>query len=138
METTFCLLRRHINATPAPPVEELRSKWPYLFNQKCIYAHFELLTDLNVLRLLELSMEECGRAIIEYFRSKPTNKDVKTVLSQSEDAEVALHVVQLLMAHFRETTDGLILLADVSFFSLLSSFQLQIVAFKNHLLERIC
>ncbi|KAK3514999.1 hypothetical protein QTP70_003255 [Hemibagrus guttatus] len=34
------------------------------------------------------------------------------VIQIYEDAEVALHVVQLLMAHFTETTDGLILLAD--------------------------
>ncbi|KAK0147739.1 hypothetical protein N1851_012559 [Merluccius polli] len=110
METTFCLL----NAFPAPSTEDIRSKWPYLFNQRCIYAHFELLTDLNVLRLLELSMEECGRVIKEYFQSKPTNKDVQTVFSQSEGTDVALLVVQLLMAHFTETTDALILLADVS------------------------
>nr|XP_020456216.1 uncharacterized protein LOC109960448 [Monopterus albus] len=114
METTFCLLRRHINAIPAPSIGGIRSKWPYLFNQRYMYAHFELLTDLNVLRLLELAMEESGKVITEYFRNKPTNKDVQTVLSQGEDTEVALHVVQLLMAHFTETTDGLILLADLS------------------------
>lgn len=116
METTFSLLRRHINASPAPAIEDIRSKWPYLFNQRCIYAHFELLTDHNVLHLLKAAMEECGRAIIQYFRTKSTNKDVEAVLSQGEDTEVALHVVQLLMAHFTETTNGLILLADVSLF----------------------
>uniref|UniRef100_A0A3P8S3X7 Uncharacterized protein n=1 Tax=Amphiprion percula TaxID=161767 RepID=A0A3P8S3X7_AMPPE len=114
METTFCLLRRHINAIPVPTIEDIRSKWPYLFNQRCIYAHFELLTDLNVLRLLELAMEECGRVIIEYFQSKSTNKDVQAVLSQGENTDVALNVVQLLMAYFTETTNGLILLADVN------------------------
>ncbi|XP_049450815.1 uncharacterized protein LOC125900084 [Epinephelus fuscoguttatus] len=114
METTFCLLHRHINATPTPSIEDIRSKWLYLFNQRCIYAHFELLTDLNVLRLLELAMDECGRAIIEYFRSKSTNKEVQTVLSQGENDEVALYVVQLLMAHFTETTNGLIVFADLS------------------------
>uniref|UniRef100_A0A3P8S092 Uncharacterized protein n=1 Tax=Amphiprion percula TaxID=161767 RepID=A0A3P8S092_AMPPE len=114
METTFCLLRRHINAIPVPTIEDIRSKWPYLFNQRCIYAHFELLTDLNVLRLLELAMEECGRVIIEYFQSKSTNKDVQAVLSQGENTDVALNVVQLLMAYFTETTNGLILLADSS------------------------
>ena len=116
METTFCLQRCHINAIPAPAIEDIRDKWPYLFSQRCIYAHFELLTDLNVLRLLELAMEECGKTMIAYFGSKPTKKIVQTVLSQGEDVEVALHVVQLLMAHFTETTDGLILLADVSLF----------------------
>jgi len=72
METTFCLQRRHISAVPFPSIEDLRCCWPYLFHQKSFFAHFQLLTDLDVLRLLELAMVECGRAIIEYFRSKPT------------------------------------------------------------------
>uniref|UniRef100_A0A3Q2QF48 Si:ch211-111e20.1 n=1 Tax=Fundulus heteroclitus TaxID=8078 RepID=A0A3Q2QF48_FUNHE len=93
--------------TFSPAIEDLRRDWPYLFHQRSIYAHFQL----NVLRLLELSMEECGRAIIEYFQSKSTNK---ATFSPDEDTEVALHVVQLLMAHFKESIDGLILSTDVS------------------------
>lgn len=73
-----------------------------------------MLTDINVLHSLELTMEECGRAISEYFRVKPTNKDVKDVLSNGEDNEMSLCVVQLLMAHFGENLTGLVLLADVS------------------------
>ncbi len=82
MECTFCLQRRDINALPPPDVEDLRGKWPFLFTQKFIYGHFELLTDINVLRSLELSMEECGTAITQYFKQKPTNQDVKNVLSK--------------------------------------------------------
>lgn len=100
MERTFCLQRRDINALPPPDAEDLRSQWPFLFTQKFIYGHFELLTDITVLRSLELSMEECGTAITQYFTRKPTNQDVKDVLSKSEDNELALRVVQLLMAHF--------------------------------------
>lgn len=55
----------------------------------------------------------------EYFKSKPTNKDVQAVLFQGEDTNVALLVVQLLVAQFTETTDGLILLADIRFSSFL-------------------
>ncbi|KAK2850261.1 hypothetical protein Q7C36_009044 [Tachysurus vachellii] len=58
-------------------------------------------------------MEECGRAITEYFRAKPTNKDVKDILSNGENNEMALRVVQLLIAHFGEDLTGLILLTDV-------------------------
>uniref|UniRef100_A0A8C1V0Y4 Uncharacterized protein n=1 Tax=Cyprinus carpio TaxID=7962 RepID=A0A8C1V0Y4_CYPCA len=114
MELTFSLQRRHINTLPPPDIEDVKSKWPFLFMPRYIYAHFELLTDINVLRSLELSMEECGRAITEYFRGKPTNKDVKDILSNGEDNEMALRVVQLLMAHFGEDLTGLILLTDVS------------------------
>ncbi|XP_034549429.1 uncharacterized protein LOC117824412 [Notolabrus celidotus] len=114
MDLTFCLQRCHINALPPPDIEDLRNKWPFLFTQRGIYAHFELLTDINVLRMLELSMEECGRAITQYFIGKPTNKDVKDVLSNSEHNEMALRVVQLLMAHFGEKITGLVLLTDMS------------------------
>ncbi len=114
MECTFCLQRRDINALPPPDVEDLRGKWPFLFTQKFIYGHFELLTDINVLRSLELSMEECGTAITQYFKQKPTNQDVKNVLSKSEDDEMALRVVQLLMAHFGEKLTGLVIFTDVS------------------------
>ncbi|XP_035989015.1 uncharacterized protein LOC118561187 [Fundulus heteroclitus] len=114
MELTFALQRRHINTLPPPETEDLKSKWPFLFMPRCIYAHFELLTDIDMLRSLELGMEECGRAIPQYFMEKPTNKAVKDVLSKGEDNELALRVVQLLMAHFGEDLTGLILLADVS------------------------
>uniref|UniRef100_A0A672NWN2 Uncharacterized protein n=1 Tax=Sinocyclocheilus grahami TaxID=75366 RepID=A0A672NWN2_SINGR len=108
MEHTFCLQRHDINALPPPDVEDLRRKWPFLFTQKFIYAHFELLTDITVLRSLELSMEECGTAITQYFTQKPTNQDIKDVLSKSKDDEMALRVVQLLMAHFGEKLTGLV------------------------------
>lgn len=114
MELTFCLQRQHMNVLPPPCVEDIKSKWPFLFTQRYIHAHFELLTDIDVLHSLELTMEECGRAISEYFRVKPTNKDVKDVLSNGEDNEMSLRVVQLLMAHFGENLTGLVLLADVS------------------------
>ncbi|KAI7802663.1 hypothetical protein IRJ41_016595 [Triplophysa rosa] len=118
MELTFCLQRHHINALPPPDVEDMRSKWPFLFIPKFIYAHFELLTDISVLRTLELSMEECGRTITQYFTRKPTNNDVKNVLSKGEDDEMALRVVQLLMAHFGENLTGLFLFTDVSLYLL--------------------
>ncbi|XP_052393908.1 uncharacterized protein LOC127942257 [Carassius gibelio] len=113
MELTFSLQRRHINTIPPPDIEDVKSKWPFLFTPRYIYGHFELLTDINVLRSLELSMQECGRAITEYFRGKPTNKNVKDILSNGEDNEMALRVVQLLMAHFGEDITGLILLTDL-------------------------
>lgn len=67
METTFYLQLCHINVLPAPTLEELRTKWPYVFTQKGLYAHFEPLTDIPLLRRLEIAMEECGRAIVEFF-----------------------------------------------------------------------
>lgn len=115
MELTFALQRHHINTLPPPGIENLKSKWPFLFTPRYIYAHFELLTDINVLRNLELSIEECGSAITEYLRGKPTNKDVKDILFNGENNEIALRAVQLLLAHFGEDLTRLILLTDVCF-----------------------
>lgn len=70
-----------------------------------------------MLRALELAMEECGRAIIEFFTNKPTNADVRGVLSQRPDLEPSFCVIQLLMAHFSESLEGLILLANVSYYN---------------------
>lgn len=67
MKTTYCLQRSQINSVPSPSVAELMEKWPYLFLQKGLFTHFELLTDINVLRALELSMQECGKSIVEFF-----------------------------------------------------------------------
>uniref|UniRef100_A0A8P4K3W5 Sterile alpha motif domain-containing protein 3 n=1 Tax=Dicentrarchus labrax TaxID=13489 RepID=A0A8P4K3W5_DICLA len=95
MKTTFCLQRNHINQTPAPSIEDLKIQWPYLFTPRGLYCHFELLTDISVLRALELSIEECGQGIEKYLRTKLKNKDV-----QSEDGELTLCIIQLLMQYF--------------------------------------
>ncbi|KAL7385137.1 hypothetical protein ABVT39_016381 [Epinephelus coioides] len=114
MKTTFCLQRKQINQTPAPSIEDLRIQWPYLFTQRGIYCHFQLLTDINVLRALELSIEECGQGIERYLRTKLKTKDVQSDVSNGEDGELTLRIIQLLMAYFEERTEGLMLLADMS------------------------
>ncbi|KAK3542673.1 hypothetical protein QTP86_032417, partial [Hemibagrus guttatus] len=63
---------------------------------------------------LELAMEECGRAIVEFFSNKLTNADVRAVISLRPDLELSFCVIQLLMAHFSETQEGLILFANAS------------------------
>ncbi len=60
-------------------------------------------------------MKECGKAIMEFFKTKPTNAKVKEVLSLCEDVELSYCVLQLLMADFSDYLTDLILLADVSF-----------------------
>uniref|UniRef100_A0A3P8RVF0 Uncharacterized protein n=1 Tax=Amphiprion percula TaxID=161767 RepID=A0A3P8RVF0_AMPPE len=58
MKKTFCLQRHQINHTPEHSIEDLRIRWPYLFTPRGIYSHFELLTNISVLRALERSIEE--------------------------------------------------------------------------------
>ncbi|CAM4608427.1 unnamed protein product [Leuciscus chuanchicus] len=114
METTFCLLRQQFNSIPAPSVEDIRRQWPYLFHQKSISAHFKLLTDTDVLNAFEMSMKECGKAITEYFKNKSKNEKVKDVQSQPENTDMAHLHIKLLMSHFQEHEDGLVLHADVA------------------------
>lgn len=117
METTFCILRQQLNSIPAPSVIGIRNQWPYLFHQKSICAHFRLLTDIDVLNAFEMSMTECEKAI-EYFKNKSKNEKVKDVLSQSENTEMAHLHVKLLMSHFQEPEDGMVLHANVFSFLL--------------------
>lgn len=119
METTYSLQRTHINQMPASSIEDLRMKWPYLFTQRGINAHFELLTDIKILQVLELSMEECGRAIVEYFKTKSNHRDVQAVFSQGLDGDLPLQVIHLLMAHFGERPAGLLIHANVSIHQLI-------------------
>ncbi|KAF7689998.1 hypothetical protein HF521_011802 [Silurus meridionalis] len=112
LEMTFCLQRQQINMLPAPTIADLRKQWPYLFTQKEFYGHFELLTKIKVLRALVLAIEECGKAIIEFFTNKPTNADVRAVLSWRPNLELSFSAIQLLMAHFSESLEGLILFAN--------------------------
>lgn len=72
-----------------------------------------MLTDKKVLRLLESSIQEGGPKIVQFFKEKPTNEDVRNTLS-SDQNDLAAMVLQLLLAHFKEKLDGLILLTDVS------------------------
>ncbi|XP_039608902.1 uncharacterized protein LOC120528891 [Polypterus senegalus] len=111
MEETYCYQRRMINAIPSPTIANLKIKWPYLFMQRYMNSHFELLTDRNVLSHLEMSFKECGKLITEYFKAKPTNTIVQNVLTRGEE-DVAACVLQLLLAHFEEKMDGLILQTD--------------------------
>ncbi|KAL1005575.1 hypothetical protein UPYG_G00060850 [Umbra pygmaea] len=59
-------------------------------------------------------MGECGKTIPEYFKSRPKDQNMKDVLSQAENLEIADLVIKLLLAHFNESESGLILHADVS------------------------
>ncbi|XP_041950466.1 uncharacterized protein LOC121711169 [Alosa sapidissima] len=87
MDITFYLQRCHINALPPPTIAHLKTKWPYLFTQKGFISHFQLLTDVCLLRTLAIAMEDCGNIIVEMLKAKPTNAGVKDILNQA-DAEL--------------------------------------------------
>uniref|UniRef100_A0A087X525 Uncharacterized protein n=1 Tax=Poecilia formosa TaxID=48698 RepID=A0A087X525_POEFO len=112
METTYSLQRKHINELPAPSIADLQINWPYLFTQRGIFSHFELLTDVPLLRVLELSFEKYGNTVVEYFCTKVKASYVQTILAQKATGDLTFLVIQLLMAHFNESPDGLMLTTD--------------------------
>ncbi len=119
MKATYYLQRQNINASPPPSISELKNDWPYLFTLKELYSHFKLLTDIGILDKMEQAMEEKGKLILQFFEQKPagTNADeVERILVKyngEENSAPCPAVILLLMAHFREKSEGLILQADV-------------------------
>lgn len=61
-----------------------------------------------------MSMEECGKAILGYFQSRPKDKVMKDILSQADSLEIAHLVTKLLLAHFDESESRLMTHADVN------------------------
>ncbi|TRY93720.1 hypothetical protein DNTS_002151 [Danionella cerebrum] len=49
--------------------------------------------------------------LMEFFKGKPTNDEVRNILSRGEN-DVTAMALQLLLAHFKENLDGLVLQAD--------------------------
>lgn len=105
------LIRKMINSIPAPSLEQLRSEWPFLFATRSICAHFETLTDVQILRKMEVGMEEHGRSLTDYFNLKSTNDKLRAVLSAHDGTQRS--ILLLLMAHFKEEMNALFIEADV-------------------------
>lgn len=120
MKTTYYLQRKNINACPPPSIAELKTEWPYLFTPREMFSHFSLLTDINILEKMEQAMEEKGKLILRYFQHRTTGTsadEVERILvkyNKEEKCDPCPCVILLLMAHFKEKSDGLFLQADVS------------------------
>lgn len=113
MEATYYLQRKVINASPAPALGDVKKQWPYLFFPRTICAHFELLTNVQVVRKTEVFLEEHGRNLMEFFKHNPTNDGVKAVLHRTDCSASASNILQALMAYFKEPLDALIIETDV-------------------------
>uniref|UniRef100_A0A3Q2CQ11 Si:ch211-111e20.1 n=1 Tax=Cyprinodon variegatus TaxID=28743 RepID=A0A3Q2CQ11_CYPVA len=112
MEKTYYLQRQMINANPAPALEHVKQQWPYLFFPRSMCTHFEVLTDVSIVRKIEAFLEEHGKNIMEFFKKNPTNDDVKNVLFRTDCSVTASNILQVLMAHFKEPLDALIIQTD--------------------------
>lgn len=119
MSATYVLQRRTINCNPPLSVQEVKDKWPFLFYQRWLCSHFMLLTGIPIhTRMLE-NMKVLGQEVLGYFQAKPTNSEVRHITDRLQQIEVddgskAAAVILMLMAHFKEKKEALLLLADVS------------------------
>ncbi|KAL7386770.1 hypothetical protein ABVT39_013326 [Epinephelus coioides] len=111
MKSTYSLQRHMINATPAPTIGDLKKAWPFLFIPSGMLTHFKLLTEKDARRQLEQSLAEWGAPLVELLKRKASNKDVQSALP-GEGVDVASSTVPLLLAHFKEDKEGLLLQAD--------------------------
>lgn len=82
MEATYYLQCKVINARPAPALGDVKKQWPYLFFPRTMRAHFELLTNIQMVRKTEVILKEHGKNLMEFFKHNPTNDGVKAVLPQ--------------------------------------------------------
>uniref|UniRef100_A0A0F8AHU0 Uncharacterized protein n=1 Tax=Larimichthys crocea TaxID=215358 RepID=A0A0F8AHU0_LARCR len=119
MKTTYYLQRKNINASPPPSIAELKTEWPYLFTPKQMFSHFNLLTDIKILEKMEQAVEEKGKLILRFFQhttARTSTDEVERILvsyNKEEKCDLCPCVILLLMAHFKEKYEGLILQADV-------------------------
>nr|XP_005158438.1 uncharacterized protein LOC101885684 [Danio rerio] len=120
MKATYYLQRKSINACPPPSIAELKNEWPYLFTPKELYSHFKSLTNISILERLEKSMEEKGKMILQFFHQKPAGTktdEIQRILLKFDDSGASSFipcVVLVLLSHFKEKNDALILQTDVS------------------------
>ncbi|TRY62398.1 hypothetical protein DNTS_007876 [Danionella cerebrum] len=91
-----------------------------------MHAHFEELTHVGIHKTLNQSIQEYGKVLVDFFKTKPSNNTVKNVLSAEEDFEPL--VIKLILAHFKEDPAGLLLLADLSSHLLLSHLYLNCIS----------
>ncbi|KAL6465390.1 hypothetical protein MHYP_G00255230 [Metynnis hypsauchen] len=76
MEITYYRQRHDINAVPPSSLSSLKSSWLYLFCLKGLSTHFQLLTDIPLLRRIMEGFEVKGKRILPFFEEKPTNDEV--------------------------------------------------------------
>ncbi|XP_036416694.1 uncharacterized protein LOC118800543 [Colossoma macropomum] len=103
------------NAVPPSSLSSLKSSWPYLFCLKGLSIHFQLLTDIPLLPRIMEGFEVKGKRILRFFEEKPTNDEVRAILLKSgQESSLVPCILLLLMAHFKEKSESLLLEADVA------------------------
>lgn len=116
MEKTYVILRKYLNKVPAAAMSEIKQEWPFLFSQKCLFSHFGLLTDVDVLQKLQEAISRRGQTILDYCATLDNPKIRDVLACYDPDSDKAACILLLLMLYFKEPKESLMLEVDVRFF----------------------
>ncbi|KAK2905511.1 hypothetical protein Q8A67_007310 [Cirrhinus molitorella] len=124
MDITYLQQRQFINSNPPPRLSDVMQEWPFLFQKRWLFSHFEKLTGIDILSRLTVALQNKGRRIINYFLHQKLkwSGEIRDLLNEMEnDARtlenqdlMATSAVLLLMAFFKESMESLFILADVT------------------------
>ncbi|KAK0147602.1 hypothetical protein N1851_012933 [Merluccius polli] len=112
MEKTYVILRKYLNKLPAAAMSEIKQEWPFLFSQKCLFSHFGLLTDVNVLQKLQEAISRRGQTILDYCATLENPKIRDVLACYDPDSDKAACILLLLMSYFKEPKESLMLEVD--------------------------
>ena len=93
MKKTYVILRKYLNKVPGPAMSEIKLEWPFLFSQKCLFSHFGLLTDIDVLPKLQEAISRRGQTILDYCATldNPKIRDVLACYDPDSQTQGCLH-----------------------------------------------
>ncbi|KAK5862906.1 hypothetical protein PBY51_018256 [Eleginops maclovinus] len=112
MKKTYIILRKYLNKEPAAEMSEIKLEWPFLFSQKCLFSHFGILTDVDVLQKLQEAITRRGQTILDYCATLD-NPKIRDVLARYDpDSDKAACILLLLMSYFKEPKENLMLEVD--------------------------
>uniref|UniRef100_A0A8C9X4V2 Uncharacterized protein n=1 Tax=Sander lucioperca TaxID=283035 RepID=A0A8C9X4V2_SANLU len=121
---TYWKQRELINSSPPPQVSTIGEEWPFLFEKRWLCSRFENLTGIDVLSRLTEAFLSKGRRVINFFLQQRLKwkGSIQSLLTEMENNPrtledtdlMATSAILLLMAFFKEPTESLFILADVS------------------------
>lgn len=124
MSLTYWNQREFINSSPPPQVSAIKEEWPFLFETRWLFSHFDTLTGIDILTRLSEALYGKGRRIVQFFFQQRLSwrGEVASTLRELEDDKrtfedanfVAISAMLLVMAYFKEEPSSLFILADVS------------------------
>ena len=106
MKKTFVTQRKQINSTEFT-MEQMKQDWPYLFDDKYMLQHFQLLTGVNIQDMMEKAYGSKVSKLIAFFpaqeSTKPSVDKIDTAITKTDDeTPKVVGIVECLCKYFSE------------------------------------